>query len=230
MGRAKNFEDFGNDASLANGYFSYSPSKYLNFQIGHGRHFFGDGYRSHLMSDYAPDYPYISGQYYLFNNKLLYKHVTAWMRNLKRIPAASTPEALFIPKSTSFNQLSFSPNAKFSIAVFEGGVYQSYELQNGNINPDLSFYSPIIGTKLIDIDTVNNIIYGNQSTLKDSPQPHLSVSLGLLKINSAENSFFLKSISVPSKYITAAGSMNTFTPFSSITSSFGLISLVYSIT
>ena len=43
------------------------------------------------------------------------------MRNLKRIPAASTPEALFIPKSTSFNQLSFSPNAKFSIAVFEGG-------------------------------------------------------------------------------------------------------------
>ena len=160
LGRAKNFEDFGNDASLANGYFSYSPSKYLNFQIGHGRHFFGDGYRSHLMSDYAPDYPYISGQYYLFNKKLLYKHVTAWMRNLNRIPAASTPEALFIPKSTSFNQLSFSPNAKFSIAIFEGGVYQSYELQNGNINPDLSFYSPIIGTKLIDIDTVNNIIYG----------------------------------------------------------------------
>ena len=89
LGRSKNFEDFGNDASLANGYLSYSPSKYLNFQIGHGRHFFGDGYRSHLISDYAPDYPYISGQYYLFNKKLLYKHVMAWMRNLNRIPAAS---------------------------------------------------------------------------------------------------------------------------------------------
>ena len=46
LGRSKNFEDFGNDASLANGYLSYSPSKYLNFQIGHGRHFFGDGYLS----------------------------------------------------------------------------------------------------------------------------------------------------------------------------------------
>lgn len=160
LGRSKNFKDFGNDASLANGYLSYSPSKFLNFQIGHGRHFFGDGYRSHLISDYAPDYPYISGQYFLFDEKLLYKHVTAWMRNLTRIPAASTPEALFIPKSTSFNLLSYSPNDKISFSVFEGGVYQSFDMQNGNMNPDLTFFSPIIGTKLIDIDSVNNIIYG----------------------------------------------------------------------
>ena len=160
LGRSKNFKDFGNDASLANGYLSYSPSKFLNFQIGHGRHFFGDGYRSHLISDYAPDYPYISGQYYLFNEKLLYKHVTAWMRNLTRIPVASTAEALFIPKSTSFNLLSYSPNDKISFSVFEGGVYQSFDMQNGNMKPDLTFFSPIIGTKLIDIDSVNNIIYG----------------------------------------------------------------------
>ena len=82
------------------------------------------------------------------------------MRNLTRIPAASTPEALFIPKSASFNLLSYSPNDKISFSVFEGGVYQSFDMQNGNINPDLTFFSPIIGTKLIDIDSVNNIIYG----------------------------------------------------------------------
>ena len=160
IGRAKKFKNYGSDASLANGYLSYSPSKQINFQIGHGRHFFGDGYRSHLISDYAPDYPYISGQYYLYKNKLLYKHVTAWMRNLIRIPASSNPEALFIPKAMSFNQLSFSPNSKWSIAIFEGGVYQSFEMQNGNINPDLSFYSPIVGSKLMDLDSINNIIYG----------------------------------------------------------------------
>ena len=160
VGKSKNFKDFGNDASLANGYLSYSPSKFLNFQNRAWKTFFWDGYRSHLISDYAPDYPYISGQYYLFNEKLLYKHVTAWMRNLTRIPAASTPEALFIPKSTSFNLLSYSPNDKISFSVFEGGVYQSFDMQNGNINPDLTFFSPIIGTKLIDIDSVNNIIYG----------------------------------------------------------------------
>ena len=46
--------------------------------------------------------------------------------------------------------------------------------------------------------------------LKDSPHPHLSVSFGLLNTNCEENFSFLKSISVPSKYITAAESMNTF--------------------
>ena len=125
IGRAKKFKTYGADASLANGYLSFSPNKGINFQLGHGRHFFGDGYRSLLISDYAPDYPYISGQYYLFNKKILYKHVTSWMKNLERIPISSTPEALFIPKSTSFNILSFSPNSRFSISMFEGGVYKS---------------------------------------------------------------------------------------------------------
>ena len=160
IGRSKRFKENGHDASLANGYLSFSPIPEINLQIGHGRHFFGDGYRSLLISDYAPDYPYISGQYFLFNKKILYKHVTSWMKNLERIPAASTPEALFIPKSTSFNQLSFSPNKRFSISLFEGGVYKSFDAQKGEINPNLSFYLPIMGTKTIDVDTTNNIIYG----------------------------------------------------------------------
>jgi hypothetical protein len=160
IGRAKSFKEHGHDASLANGYLSFSPTSKINFQFGHGRHFFGDGYRSLLISDYAPDYPYISGQYFLFDKKILYKHVTSWMKNLERIPAASTPEALFIPKSTSFNQLSYSPNKRFSISLFEGGVYQSFDIQNGVISPDISFFLPIIGTKAIDADTTNNIIYG----------------------------------------------------------------------
>jgi hypothetical protein len=50
----------------------------------------------------------------------------------KRIPAASTPEALFIPKSTVLIS-SFSPNNKLSISLFEGGVYQSFDDQNGDI-------------------------------------------------------------------------------------------------
>ena len=160
IGRAKRFKDNGHDSSLSNGYLSFSPTLKINFQFGHGRHFFGDGYRSLLISDYAPDYPFISGQYFLFDKKILYKHVTSWMKNLVRIPAASTPEALFIPKSTSFNQLSYSPNKRFSISLFEGGVYQSFDNQKGEISPDISFFLPIIGTKAIDADTTNNIIYG----------------------------------------------------------------------
>ena len=161
IGRAKNFKENGLDASLANGYFSFSPLKNINFQLGHGRHFFGNGYRSLVLSDYAPDYPYISGQYYLFNKKILYKHVTAWMSNLNRIPASSTAESLFIPKSANLNQISFQPHNNFSISLFESAIYNSYNI-SGRVNPLTSFYIPILGVSLIDRGSSNttNLIYG----------------------------------------------------------------------
>ena len=41
------------------GYISYAPSRYFVFSSGVGKHFFGDGYRSLLLSDFAPTYPYL---------------------------------------------------------------------------------------------------------------------------------------------------------------------------
>ena len=161
IGRAKNFKENGLDASLANGYFSFSPLKNINFQLGHGRHFFGNGYRSLVLSDYAPDYPYLCGQYYLFDKKILYKHVTAWMSNLNRIPASSTAEALFVPKSANFNQVSFQPSNNFSIALFESAIYNNYNISD-RVSPFTSFYIPVLGASLIDNDSTNttNLIYG----------------------------------------------------------------------
>lgn len=43
---------------MASGYVSYSSNKHFNFQVGHGKHFVGDGYRSLLLSDNALNYPY----------------------------------------------------------------------------------------------------------------------------------------------------------------------------
>ena len=61
---------------------------------------------------------------------------------------------------TCFEMIAFSPNSRFSISMFEGGVYKSFDNQNGKINPDVSFFLPIIGAKALDIDSTNNIIYG----------------------------------------------------------------------
>ncbi len=161
IGRAKIFKENGLDASLSNGYLSFSPFENINFQLGHGRHFFGNGYRSLVLSDYAPDYPYFSAQYYLFNKKILYKHVTAWMTNLNRIPSSSTSEALFVPKSSNFNQFSFQESDKFSISIFEGSIYNNYN-SLGRVSPLASFYVPILGASLIDRNSTNstNLIYG----------------------------------------------------------------------
>ena len=162
IGRAKKFKENGLDASLANGYISFSPRKKMNFQLGHGRHFFGNGYRSLLISDYSPDYPYISGQYYILKNKILYKHVNAWMSNLNRIPFSSTAEALFIPKTASFNQISFQLSNKFNFSLFEGVIYNSFDTIVGRTNPNLTFYLPIFGFGVFErnSNSSSNVIYG----------------------------------------------------------------------
>jgi len=168
VGRAKNFKNNGLDAGLANGYVSFSPIEKINFQLGHGRHFFGSGYRSLLLSDYAPDYPYISGQYFLLDGKLLYKHVTAWLTNLYRMPASSTVESLFIPKAANFNQLSFHPVEKLSFSLFEGAIYNTYNSQEGRRSPMVGFYLPVIGSGLLPKDSLKttNLIYGINWTYK----------------------------------------------------------------
>ncbi len=50
----KNGYDFAN----ADGYISYTPSKYFTFQLGNGKTFIGDGYRSLILSDNAFSYPF----------------------------------------------------------------------------------------------------------------------------------------------------------------------------
>ncbi len=162
VGRSKPFKFYGFDSGLANGYVSFSPVKNINFQLGHGRSFFGNGYRSLLLSDYAPDYAYVSGQYLLKEGKIMYRHINGWMNTLNRIPLSSTPEALFKPKLANFNMLSFNPNNEFELSFFEGLIYKKYDELEGVIRPGLGSVIPVIGKGLLlkDSSLSTNLIYG----------------------------------------------------------------------
>src|ERR1035437_3682919 len=59
QGRAKTFKKNGYDFAMASGYVSYSPNRHFNFQLGTGKHFIGDGYRSLLRSDNAFNSPFV---------------------------------------------------------------------------------------------------------------------------------------------------------------------------
>lgn len=50
----KDFKEDGYDFITARGYLNYALSKHVEIQLGHDRHFIGDGYRSLVYSDYAP--------------------------------------------------------------------------------------------------------------------------------------------------------------------------------
>ena len=44
---------------MSSGYVTYRANKMFAVQVGHGKHFIGDGYRSLLLSDNTFNYPFL---------------------------------------------------------------------------------------------------------------------------------------------------------------------------
>ena len=230
IGRSKPFKLYGFDAGLANGYLSFSPIKNINFQLGHGRNFFGNGYRSLLLSDYAPDYAYISGQYLIKGGKVMYRHINGWMNTLTRTPYSSTPEALFKPKVANFNILSFKPNNEFELSFFEGLVYKKYDDIEGIIRPELSFFVPLIGKGVLmsDSNSSTNVIYGFNFSYQPSlklmfynqlaiqSENRIGVQLGLKWLNflTLDNSFLCVEFNRIARDLYAIDSVNSIQRYS----------------
>ncbi len=150
------------DYGYAMGYVSFSPSKNLNIQLGHGKHFIGNGYRSMLLSDYAFNYPYLRTTYDFANGKLKYTSIFAQLSSMTRLPVSTTPEATFKEKLGNFHYLTFKPGPKLEIGIFEGGIFKQYVDTLGTVPLDFSAYSPIIGTSFAfnGFEGSNNVVLG----------------------------------------------------------------------
>jgi hypothetical protein len=161
-GRSKPFKTNGHDVGNSQGYISYSPIKNINLQLGHGKFFIGNGYRSMLLSDNAQSYPYYSGTFQLFKGKVQYHTINAWLQSLSRIPRTTTAEALFKRKAGSFHYLTFRPGKRLELGLFEATIYKQYQEGEGVINLPYSFYVPVIGlsTALNGLQNANNILIG----------------------------------------------------------------------
>lgn len=175
LGRAKVFKGFGHDVGMSSGYVSYSPTSTINIQFGQGKHFIGNGYRSMLLSDNAFNYPYLSFTFNLWEGKLFYKSVNAWLRTLERIPVSSTAEALYKSKSGTFRYLSFKPKKQIEIGLFEGVIYNQYNDSIGEVPVNPSFYIPVIGAGTV----INSGVSENKVVLGANMNISLSKTINL---------------------------------------------------
>ena len=143
QGRTKPFKKTGFDYARASAVMYFQPKKWLNIQAGHGKNFYGNGYRSILLSDFAFNYPYLKVGFSMFGGKLLYQPSIASLQELTRLPATGATEAQFQRKAGTFHILNFQPNAKLEIGLFEGGVWQNWDT-NGTVKLPANFYVPIL--------------------------------------------------------------------------------------
>ncbi len=120
------------------GYLSYSPNKIFNFQIGKGKHFWGDGYRSLFLSDVSNAYPFMKISATVW--KLKYVSLFTWMKDV------TNPSHLkkdFLNKYGSFHYLSWNATKRINIALFESIIWQGTD-SNRVRSFDVNYLNPVI--------------------------------------------------------------------------------------
>ncbi|WP_339846851.1 gliding motility protein RemB [uncultured Dokdonia sp.] len=132
------------DYPVAEGYISYTPSKYFNIQLGHGKQFIGDGYRSLLLSDNASNFPYLK----LNTTFWKFKYTNTWT-SLRDVRPEVTADGAFRTKFMSNHYLSWNLSKKLNVGLFESVIWED---ENGR-GFDFNFLNPVIFYRAIEFST-----------------------------------------------------------------------------
>ncbi len=153
--RTKPFKVNGYDFAFATGQLSIVPTKWLNFQLGNGNQFIGDGYRSLFLSGFSGNYPFFKTEFLAFNGRLQYNVIYALLTNPYRLKYFTTPESTYERKIGVFHHLDYTVTKRLNISLFEGSNWRNTD-STGTHQPDFLFANPIIGLNSILKGTKNN--------------------------------------------------------------------------
>src|SRR5690606_1354192 len=135
VGIAKKFKDDSYDFPLTEANVAYTPSDFSNLELGYGRNFIGDGYRSLLPSDGASPYPYFKINTTFL--KIKYTNAYMWLKDIR--PEVTTDRA-YATKYMANHYLSWNVSNRFNLGVFESVIWTN----SNDRGFDMNFINPII--------------------------------------------------------------------------------------
>lgn len=141
---------------------SYKPADFIRFEIGNGKTFIGDGYRSLLRSDYASANPYFRTIVEVWKVKYLY--LIEKQSNIDFRFQASA----FKPKYTFTHYLSFNIGKFMNISAFETVITTPYDSLMANRGIELNYLNPVIFFRSVEITqgSPDNVLVGFTGNLK----------------------------------------------------------------
>lgn len=146
----KRFKTDGYDFFTARGYITYGITKHIHLQFGHDKVFTGNGYRSLILSDYAPAYFFLklNTQIWKFQYQNLFTEMNADFIGRDQI---------FPKKYLAYHHLSFNLKPNLNIGVFESVVFS-----RGKGKFELQYLNPIIFYRSIEqqIGSEDNSLLG----------------------------------------------------------------------
>ena len=148
QGKSRKLDNGGYDFSMASAYVSYSPSDKVNLQIGHGKHFVGNGAQSHFLSDRPYNYPFLRVNTEWLEGGLKYTNLFASLQELKRMPYVEH-EGLHYRKMGNFIFMDFALSSSLYIGLFEGRVWEIVDTATGKNVLPATAYLPVFGVNTI---------------------------------------------------------------------------------
>lgn len=167
IGIAKGFKEDAYDFPMAEANISYTPSKFFNLQLGYGRNFLGDGYRSLLQGDGTSPYPFFKINTNFW--KIKYTNTYMWLKDVRQ---EATEDNTYATKFMANHYLSWNVTKRWNLGFFESVVWAN---QN-NRGFDASFINPIIFYRAVEFSSSSksgNALLGLTSKYKFSNQIQL---------------------------------------------------------
>lgn len=146
-------DDFnGYDYFDAEGYVGLDVSKNVALELGHGKHFIGNGIRSLLLSASGDNYFYLKLNTRIW--KLQYQNIWAELASLSSNLISG--DELLTKKYMATHYLSYKPTDKFEIGLFETVIF---DRQN---QFELQYLNPIILYRVIEsgLGSPDNVLLG----------------------------------------------------------------------
>lgn len=140
----------------------YRPKKFIYFELGHDNSFFGDGYRSLLLSRNTMQYPYIRAVVDIWRIKYLYQIAQMQGIDYRFSSVNMTKKYVF----THF--LSLNIVKRLNISFFETVVQASYDSLLMKRNLELSYLNPVIFLRPVEynIGSPDNVLMGFSGHIK----------------------------------------------------------------
>jgi len=144
IGIAKEFKTDSFDFPSAEANLTYVPNDMINLQLGYGRNFLGDGYRSLLTSDVASPYPYFKINTTFW--KIKYTNTYMWLKDVRD---AVTVDRTYATKYMANHYLSWNVTKRWNMGFFESVIWTN----TNDRGFDLNFVNPIIFYRSVEFSS-----------------------------------------------------------------------------
>jgi hypothetical protein len=144
VGIAKEYNSDSFDFPMAEANISYNAAKFLDLQLGYGKNFIGDGYRSLFLSDGASPYPFfkIDANFW----KIKYSVNYMWLKDVR---PEVTVDRTYASKFMVNHYLSWNVSNRLNLGFFESVVWTD---TNGR-GFDANFINPIVFYRAVEFSS-----------------------------------------------------------------------------